>query len=33
MIAMMGLLTATEAEEREAVLSVLNSNHNVEGYI
>jgi len=33
MIAMMGLLTSTEEEEREAVLSVLNSNHSIEGYI
>ena len=33
MIAMMGLATSTEEEEREAILSVLNNNHSVEGYI
>jgi hypothetical protein len=33
MIAMMGLLPASPEEEREAILSVLNHNHSVEGYV
>lgn len=33
MIAMMGLNPSDELEEREAILSALNNNHNVEGYI
>lgn len=32
-IAMMGLRPATEEEEREAILSALGNNHNVDGYI
>lgn len=33
MIAMMGLKPKDEEEEREAILSALNNNHNIEGYI
>lgn len=33
MIAMLGLNPQDEEEEREAILSALNNNHNVEGYI
>jgi hypothetical protein len=33
LIAMMGLKPMNEEEEREAILSVLDYNHNIEAYI
>lgn len=33
MMAMMGLKPSSDEDEREAILSVLGNNHNIEGYI
>jgi hypothetical protein len=33
LIAIMGLKPNSEEDEREAILSVLGNNHNIEGYI
>jgi hypothetical protein len=33
LISMMGLKPLSEEDEREAILSVLGNNHNIEGYI
>lgn len=33
LIAMMGLKPQSDSDEREAIISVLNNNHNIENYI
>ena len=33
MIAMMGLQPSSQEDEKEAILTILDNNHNVEAYI